>query len=697
MAEISIRVTNADQYLELAFASQGNLYLDTDENFGLRLSKPLEELTEANQLRQQAALTTTIPQTPRNMAVLQDYEANVTNRQTKYLDVEIRADGEPLPIDKLRVVRFQDRNRQIEIELIGTGWVQELEALPLREVELDPFEYSQAEVMARWANTTVDAKTILADFGGWRTPGNITRQDLRMVFNLNKLMKAAFCQAGEWTFKSPYWEGAAGSRVYCYLSGEDWFSYDGKADQFAVDLNIASPRAEPGPTDFITFDEVSDPLDLYNNFLRPNEYFYPGVPAAEDSLEIKFRVENLQVTLPPYGSGDPASFVFICLRNEGDFFDTLYFESWNGSETQEVNLDLSFEFSDPEGAQTVSYGFIMGYISLEQGNTTSYAWTLESCDLFIRPNPPFLVSGNTIPPNQLIDPNISALDLFKAMAHICNGKVLTDYVRKEVTLYPPYDIEHLEEVLEGFFQRTAPPVDISNLVEPDSREVENTGETRDRFIELKFRDSDDAYIAELNLNRELYSRRIDLGSGTAETTEIENELFEPTIDKEVDGATIGGSGVLDLPAIMDNTDGRISSDLGPRIFYDYGLITQQDSDSNNRTWTFEGMNIATLGYMSQNSQTRFAVDQTRVRLVFREYKEDLWRLFYRRWLNERYAALDFEFLLRIDRARYNSFDFRRRSGIFYRDAFLVFQMTSIRDFDVFGITSTPTEFKLIDC
>jgi len=697
MSRITVELLEAPQHHIRLYANQaGRVYFDTGSEFGLRLTKGLEELTEANEIQQEAALSTTIPQTAKNRGLLEQFEANVVERETKYLRVEIRKDGDPLPIDRMKVVKFQDRNQNIEVEFIGTGWILDLESTPLNKIEgLGTFENTIAGREAAWDDPTSIAVPMVADYGGWLTPGDVTRKDTRLVFNLTKLMRAALCQHG-WTFKSPYWDGEAGSQVYGYLSPPDWYTYEGKTDQFAVELEVATPQTIPGEGTFFIFDEVSDPFDLYDNLFRPGEYLYP--PAGQDPIELQFKIRNLRVTIPPYGQGNPPNaFVIACYRNTwGSFGPTIFFETVNGALDQPITVDLSFDFSDEEARPGYSYGFIFGGISLTPDNSPYYDIELESCDVLITPNAPHYGDGDQIPLQDILTSEMNAADLFKDMARLINGKVLTNYITKEVTLYPPFNTSVKGEQLEGFFKRTIGSIDITHLVEPNSREVENKDQGRDRFIELKFKDTNDSYIEETRPGTEPYSRTIDLGTGNAKTTKIELDFFEPTIEREVPPEDIGGTGMI-LPVLRDNNEGRISTDVGFRIFYNYGKITQLDSDGNERTFSMDGTVRNTIAYLAQASTTAIQGDPTKVTLAFKQFEEDHWRLFYRQWLNEQYSPIDFEYLVRIDLNDYRRFNFRQTVGFFYRDTYLVYQMTAIKDFDLEARTSTPIEMKLLEC
>lgn len=697
MNKTTIEINDTKPVLSRLYGdNEGRVFLDTDANLGIRLTKALEELTDANEIQQEAALTTTIPQTQKNNLALEQYQANIINRTPEFLSVTVKSNGELLNIQKMKLIKFKDREQDIEVELIGNGWIQDLETTALNEIQgLADYENTISNLEDTWSDPTAETSMIPGDFGGWNESNQITRRDMRLGFNLAKLMRAALCQHG-WNFKSPYYDGAVGSRLYGYLSPPRWYTYSSKKDQHAVDLNQAAPATISGGLQLYTFDDVEDPLNLYDGPVFPGEYAYP--PNGLEGVEIIFKVKNMTIELQPYGIGNtPSAFFFACYRNEyGQPGPVIFQQQVNASATQVVTRTLNFEFSDEAAQPAYSYGFILGHITLNQSNTPSFDFELKSADIEIRPNPPYYLDDETIPVAELLDPSISAADLLKDMAALINAKILTDYVTKTVTLYPPFATEVYGNPIEGFFLRNQKIKDLTEYVEPQSREVINKSQDRERFVELKFADTKDAYIEQEQPGREPFSRTIDLGTGNAETATIELELFEPTIERTVETETGGNTGIV-LPVMRDNNEGTISTDIGPRLLYNYGAVTQLNEDGDLRNYNLEGTTKNEIGYMAQVSTTPLQGNPLRVQIAFKEFENDLWRLFYRRYLNEKYSPLDFEFLVYLDLSRYKQINFRERVGIFYAETYLVYQITAIKDFDMEARTSTPVEMKLIDC
>ncbi len=703
---ITIRILDTPVHVRNLFGVNQVVYLDTDEDFDMRLSKSLEQLTEANEIAQSAAATNSLPGTNRNYAIFESYEANVWKRRTGTMEVEVRSGDNILPINKLRVIGFQDRESSIEIELYGTGWVTDLEETPINSVDLGNFTYGLTQVVVdAWSDPNGIVYPALAHWGGWNTLGDVTRKDLRFVFNLYKLMDKLLCSKG-WKFRSTYWESAIGSRVYGYLSDRRWYSYRNKHHQFRVDLFRSTPAVLTGIGQTVLFQELSDPLNYYNNPLRPLEYLYSpfGEPA-----DLRVTINGLKLTLPPPPNpSDPAgTFVISVYRNRPPQFDFLWSAIYTGSQTQTVEVSLNYDFFLEDMQAGDSFGVVVSYGDIyDRGSGDPYPYTLESIEeVVFSPDVFYYVNNDVIYLADLLTSQMNGYKLFKDMAKKMNGKIKTNYATREVWLNPPFDVTQDTVFMEGFFKRDSKVQDISSLIVPKSRVVKNRESERERYLELKFVDSTDAYIDSLELKREPHSRLVDFGKGRAATGKIEMELFEPTVEVKTTIAEVGdgidvGADTPYLPAIMDNLDGKISFDLGYRLFYCYGIVNQLDPNGDPYQISFEGNTRLTFGYVSQvpiRPRSDGTGNPKTVPLAFAEWLDDLYRLFYQRWLNEQYAGLDFEYLLYLQYHHYDGFDFREPVGFFYRDAFLIYQMLTIRDFALQDNISTPVEFKLLEC
>lgn len=655
--------------------------VDLDARAQIRVTKGLEQ-NEPEQ-SQVAAISFSVPMSPGNLLIFERWQPNTLDDEREELEVEVRAGGKVQALHKMRVVEWNDKQQEIEIEVWGDGWVDELERLSLRDVGLGEFTYTQENIEAAWADTTALAVPVLAHYGAWYDTANVLLRDLRMWFNLTKLMRAAF-QAIGWSFESSYFDGPVGSRLYGYLSGEKWHSYRDKNDTFRVDCNIATPQALSGNPEVILFDEVNDPLDLYDNAGpsgRPNEYLYP--PAGENPITMRIIVDGLTVTLPAPPAGEPAStFYVLVYKNRPPAVEFLYWETVAGGQFSEEVKTLSFEVVDGNCLDGDSYGFFMGYEDLYNngsGPGTTYPFTLEACDVVFSPDPPRYITGDDIYLADLLDGELNALDLFTALRQLIGGKTETDLIGKVVRLWPAFRVEQQSETIAGFFLRESGPVNVEGI-QVRSRIARYEQKTRERYVELAFSEPVDEYVKRQFPREAPYRRLVDLGDGENKTRQIVNKVFSPTIEKEVSDTEIGGTG-LTLPVVWDTEDGtRRTVKAGYRIGYHYGLVSQiLGVDVKDFSW--EGVITDTWGYVTQVPQNPIDGVSETVPIAFSEFQFDLWRLFYRRQLLERARdpKLTFDIVLTFE--AWEALNFRRPIFFPYLDTSLMYQVEAVRNYD----------------
>ena len=653
--------------------------VDLDAGAQLRITKGLEQLEPEQS--QAAAISFPVPMTSANLTIFEPWQPNTLDDERGDLEIEVRADGKIQGLHKMRVVEWNDKQQQIEIEVWGDGWVDDLERLSLRDIDLGEFAYNETAVTDAWADTTALAVPVLAHYGAWYDTDNVLIRDLRMWFNLTKLMRAAF-QAVGWSFESSYFDGPVGSRLYGYLSGEKWHSYRDKNDTFRVDVNIATPQALAGTPDVILFDEVSDPLDLYDNAGpsgRPSEYLYP--PAGENPIIMRIIVEGLTVTLPPPPAGEPASTYYVLVyKNRPPALEWIYWETVAGGQFTEETKILNFEAIDNNCLDGDSYGFIMGYEDLYNngsGPGTQYAWTLESASVVFSPDPPRYIEGDDIYLADLLDGELNALDLFTAMRHIIGGKTETDLIGRVVRLWPSFNYEQQGQEIEGFFQRELGPVALDGI-QVRSLIARYEQEQRERYVGLAFAEPVDEYVKKQFPKDPPYRRIVDLGMGENKTRQLVNKIFSPTIEKEV--TDIGGTG-LTLPVVWDTDDGtRRTVKAGYRIGYHYGLV-EQILGVDTKDFSFEGVVRSEFGYITQVPQNPIDGVTETVPIAFSEFQFDLWRLFYRRILAERARdpKITLEVLLTFE--QYQALNFRRTVFIDYAGAQAAHQVEAVRDYN----------------
>lgn len=646
----------------------GRVFLDVDASFEVRLTKALDAIDEREQVSQEAALSGDLPATGKNRALLEQFRPDAVNRNRGYIPVEVIQDGERLPLTGATVTGYQ--NNVFEVELFGASWLDDLEALVLADVDLGTFEYTKAEAINAWNDRQSLAIPGVAHYGAWRTPGNVTLQDLRFWFNLGKLLRECFCAVG-WAFESPHFDTGEGAYLFTYLPNTDEFWYEGKQSPRYAATNVATPQGFTGMQfgNTLILDDVYDPGNLYNNPSWPGQYKYDT--SFEDVVTFRIKFTDFTVELPPSPDGEPAYYFTLTItkvRNNVPF--TAHIERYIGSADQTRTVVINFEYIDYDLVGGDGYIIRTNYRNLGQDGGSYQSYTILSGDVEFQPNPATFYPGDFVPLNNLLPSTVTAKDLLEAAAHLINGKLYTDYAAKKVTLYAPWDYEMQDEetIIEGFFIPNK-ATDLRAKTLTAETGWKNEDRDRDRFLVYKFADSTDPYID----SDKQYSRRVDLGTGVNKETKIENPLFEPTGEVKADTAEVGGSGVW-LPVLWDNEDGDLSTELGPRICNFYGFVGQ-----SGMTWSFEGITEILVPYLAMIPTIALPVTVDFVALTYNGFARDLYNLFYRREVENCRAGVPYSLLLTGGDDTYRAIDFRHTVLIRDEDSDLEMQPTAVRD------------------
>ena len=632
--------------------ARGHVFFDLPEGIELRTTQALDQVGEIGRITQEAALSVRLQATERNRAMLERYEPDALGRLSGKFGVEVKSDGERVELTACLVLRYSDAEGY-EVELFGGDWQEDTEEIGGADLELPEVTWNRQSVIDAWGSGRQKPATVpgLASYGGWTQERGITLRDLRIWFNLGELLRAIFCAAG-WTFRSPHLDEGDGQWWYGYLSGEFWHTYSTKQAEGYCEFTAASQEVPP-------YDRSNDPPRSIR-YSSPNVDWTVDGAAADratkqyeyegDGTEVLTRhitIEaDVDVTLPiPEGAEVPLFSVVIFSVPFRSFSPTeLYREQYSGGEITERRLELTIsEFSEfqvpPRTIRTTGeIKYIVNFevwLVYEDGNGET-AFQLNSAAVRFRPDPRYYVEGDTIRPGELLDPDLTGKDLIEAVAHLMNAKFVTDYGRKEVTMYSPYDYLRTEDLanVEGFFRRTAAPVDLRQETVPESLAWENNQTQSERFRRYDFKDGDDAYLEQTG-GRSRFGRTVDLEEGTNGTKQVKNPLFEPTGMVVVEALQTSPEEIEEnnardiiIPALWDNTDGEISHNLGPRVCVWYGMVEQGEEDDPDFFY-LEGEQVTEIPLLSMIPGSSIPGDVNAEPLAFAGFRTDLWNRFYR--------------------------------------------------------------------
>lgn len=656
--------------------TDGEFYFDLPEDYGIRKSKSRSELDTENKVSQEVALSFTLPRSPGNDYFFTDY--------TGAIDVWVWDNGEILEFDEIRLTETKEEG--YEVEIYGSNWAEKLQRLRVRDVDLGGFEYTDAEIAAAWSDTTIMATPTLASYGGWNQEGSATLKDLRMWFNLTKVMRACFCAIG-WQFESSVWDVWPFNRLYGYISGEHWYSYDGKQDPLRVTVgNNGSMSLDGTMSNLIFPDTIYDPLGLYDNILNfPGGYLYPSGTASQNEIDLNLRM-SLVIELAETPANLPGATWSLLLiwSSAVTSGDIILLEQIQGipGEAQTVTVNIDFRIENVNQGDTFS--IYAGYTDNITPGGIDYPWSISPGGrLKFEPDPPRYIENDTINLGDLVDPNLNAMDLFKGMQHMISGIIKPDFNTKTISLYPPYQTSIDATVMEGFFLNSA--LDLTTKVQGGSLVKREISEAHERYLRLQFKESSDEFIASRNFPVQIWSKLVDTGGEKEETKTLENPIFEPTIERDTTVEEIGflpdGSSVESTPALMalwDNEDGKLSKKLGYRVAYNHGLVEQLNSSSDPYQLVYEGVAISEFGYLSQWPTRRVSVAGF-YRPVYGSSNGDFYTAFWRlKIVKDFYKKADFELLLWLTEQDYKELDFRKPVLVDYY-GYKLFKALAVKD------------------
>lgn len=694
---VSIRILNPPGWAVAAYGnSRGEVFLDVPETFDIRLSKSLDAFSDLQGITQQAALGDALPGTPRNRALLEAYRSDVLDRRTIPLKIEVRKNGERQPITEMLVVGWDGKPPPVgeyEIDIYGDDWQEDLKRQRLQDLDLGTYDWTIAQILQSWSGDRQQlVMPLLADFNGWLGSGEVTRKDLRLAFNLWEIAKRSFCQAG-WLLRCDHYERGDGEYAYAHWGGENWYQYTDKRAPGFVHLDIDPPAQMPAFGTLPPFNEVINPGN-WNSQFRPLEYLYT---TTGESLTLRIELRNFRVSLPASPAGqNPYSFYVLTYRNRGngdvDFID---FQQFPGSNEIDTVISVNFDVIDelPETGGT-SYSFFFGYADLNPGGGQS-TYTIESGDVFFRPDPPYYVEDDTITLADTINEDLTGWDLFLALAHLINGKVVTDLAERTVTLYPPddYTAKRSGDLIEGFYQRDKKPLDLRQFSNENTNAWSADDNERNRFVVVGFADSDDAYV-EQRVAEGVYNKTHDRGSGVNEEDEVFNELFVETLTRFVAGESVGGTGIL-IPAIWEDEELR-SVEVSPRVFIYYGTIAQSNPDVSF-TWVLEGQQQATVPFFAQVANVQLPAGVDLIPLTFTGFSDDLYQRHYRRELEQIFTGIEESFEITGGDANFDAINFRRAILVRGEDADLLIQAIAALDHTAQSLQAFEVKGQIIKC
>jgi len=654
--------------------TDGKIILDVTPEFAFEFSKTVTELTEFEQIKDEAVLEATLPYSKVNERV-GDYLRNHNRLGNSYspLKVLVQEGSTAHRFDILDFIGSDDEQQgfQVKLKRSADHWLSLAKRKYLYDTNMGLFEFVPSRMATNWADQAsyspndVDAQGFyfpLVHYGGWFLPDTVIIEDFRPWFHLYFVLHQAFCEIG-WKFECPFLDTDFGSRLIIYILSKEYGQNVDLLDNRKFRAAYQSPDVADFAGKVVFDDEVSDPGNNYD----PTTGNFTG--AGIFDFHAQLQVDAFD---------DPPQYIQIIRENIDG--------------TTEIVGEQKYSYPVGPGAGSRPMNVVAENVTVYPGQKVYTALAGDSPgQLFVgvkgvffnTPKRIYPQRGDIIQVNQLIDPELTLEDVLKGLLHLIKGKAVTDWNSKKVSVFSPYDGTVHGEPITGFFQNTRKA--FADEIVVASEQVAISRLEKQRYLVLQFADSNDKKIEKLNLPEDapLFSKKLDRGTDFDEGIEYsKNPFFAPTLNADIDKfpfivPLIADSNIdVEAPHLWDNDQGNVSFDLKPRILYCAGLTTQRWDNGQGqaivRNWKFEGTGRQTVPFAYQETAVVDALFATPdKKLIYgerdgSENQNDLYSIAWRGEITRLLFTVKSQLKVLLPTKEYMATTFRDLYSIYYR-------------------------------
>lgn len=733
---VRIAVQNPPFVPAMYLEPDGAAYLDIGDDFSLRFSKRLEELTDINTIKTDSVLGFSVPSTPKNDVILGSaLSPNRVDNTFTGFPVIIYMGTHIISQKTLFPVQRNSDEYEIEVRNSVQHWAVLAKDLNLNTLKLrdEPFEFTNNNI-----NDT-------NDLGPYTDGGEILRfpvayygqftdkriipplkyiqhigvSDFRPYFSILGILQKAFCSIG-WTFRSSILESDYGRRLITYILDKEFGTDEATADSRDLRLELGSNIPFIAGINYtpITYTAITDPSGGWSSA----DYRYRTAGIYDIKGNLRIRVKKNENTL---------SMALFIGKRVIYMYTKICFDLPNGENYGLENIELGFTLNDlAYGSEDIILDLKINRTNFQLDPGSALYFTINcdetaitvnnAADIIIEKDGTyidvnctkvFIEDGDTLEVNSLIDSSYNLLDFVKGVAHLFAGKFHTDYLTNTVYLYPTYNTTIFgNEDVEGFFNDQDFD-DYTDLGQEKSEVVNALEPELNRYYLLKFKGEGDEAIKLLDLpeDKPFLSYKIDFGDSVlnTEVKELENPFFEATTNLEY--SSTDSPVPINMPHMLDNAgeNGKyaLSYKIGPRVLYWAGKqehFIMTPNGIRNTPLRIFGQNAANIPTAYQWTDTRFTgFSFSEYNVAYGEHitarrpettDKDLYNFFYQKWLAESVFNLTINILLFLEQARYIGIDFRKTVLIraFGRDIFG--RLLEVNDYNSCRDLSTPVTF-----
>lgn len=713
-----IRISTYANYLPSKFTENGIFTFDVNDDFDIKISRFLEQLTDINKIKVDGILGFDLPG-GRNDILLKKY-VDPHGTAKGFIDVRISAsDSNELYFYELYVVDYIKLTDQYSCELRAgyEHWIKSAKELKLNQINFTDDEkvtYSidsvkEQNLLGKYDNGTLGVRYPLANYGKFTNiDKGLQLQDYRPYLSYLWVLQKGFCKLG-WKFRSPIFESEFGRRLITYILDKNFGVDDKRIDSFKV---LATADNFGAVTDFqpkkIWFYNVKQ---NGNGFFNGVAYNAAGIVDVYASINYRFRKET--ITLRSKNAVLTVSLIYeiedLKLTIDSQTIDQ---DFGNFANTDKYYL-FKFEVTDVQ----IDIGSRIYFELSWSTNIDNYTIFYDNFDLpngkfinqiSITPKKVFIQENDEIFIQDLLRPD-SFLDFVKGGVHLVCGKIYTDFINREVWIYPTYNTKIALENIQGYFKDDI-NLDITNKLQEDSEKISNLYSNSKRYERFKYKGSGDAAIKYFTKDKgaDYQSYTVDYGPEfDSETIQNENPYFEATYYGTLPGIDRDTGMEISMPFLCSEYTGKqekATYEIEPRILYWAGNLLQRKptldpSWPDGHSWPVlinlgESVNLLPTAW-SDAGENKFnsppALVQNSLAYGERLDKLDLFSLFWRRWLNESHTSKSFDVLLFFSKSDVLRMDFRNTVTFNILGRTSIGRLISINDFSLCESTSTPVK------
>ena len=585
----------------------------------------VQELTDLNTLKQSAVRQIALP------------FCNINNsiffQKKKFKVIVYSGATQSKNYDTLRLVQKNDKTQLYEVELSNSNnWAVQLKQLKVNEIDLTDFEFNKASLNDNWLTNIVPQSQDpfyfpLLFFGNTLVPNKFVVEDFRPTFFVGQILKRIFAKIGM-QLECDYLETKHGQRLLCYILDSEWYKHSKKG--VGSNYNVGTYFTLSATPQIFTFNINTPPLPISWNawngqFLTvQHDFYYNG--KFNTTYQAKGFIDYQAITNTATGN---IYYEFQALRNGS------YVSLATGSKQLATVGTHNGKFEIDTQLEVLIGDIIYCNIKLV---TLSGTVEISKAKIDYTCTAKHLLENDIVKMSELIDKKLKALDFVKGILHLINGKIKQN--GNKVEILASYDTTILDEGIKGLYNQSntykVPDTDvvIDSMI---TQYVENEKVSHS----ILFKSSTDANIKGLPENEQnLYAH---IETAAENITEIQNPIFEPTKDFELNPLYSGGVQSPIVPFLLDNANLKISHKIGFRVFLLQDYLEQDGSSSNSfRWWRFENQTKVTIPFASQFPLANFTEDK--YYLTFEKNVQSFFKAFYendiRKNLNKNIVQID---------------------------------------------------------